>query len=353
MNVDQHREELVGQNIWQPSALVMRLASDHNNAVPSLGAERAIHYTEYYKSSGKIPANLKKAGALAFHLQQRTLSIHDGELIVGSHTEHRIGAICHVELAGVAMLEDLFRFEKRKVNPLRVDRAAKRKLMRVVIPYWLTRNLAVQAFPMRERMKYFGNQSKAKHFTINEAGGIAHFLPDYGTLINLGTSGLRRHIDQRLTDTDISQSQREQLDANLIALGALETFVDRYRELAQELGRTDVADLLTNIPRQPASTLHEAVQMIWFFQMVIQIESIDQGISLGRMDQYLYPLYLREKANGHFSEQNFKDVFCAFCLKLSEVIPLFSERVTTMFAGLPNGQALTIGGCDKIGRAHV
>lgn len=349
MNIKLQREALVMEGGWEPSALVMKLASDHNNSTPSLGAERAIHYTEHYKNTGKTSAAMTKAGALAWHLQNRTLNIHDNELIVGSHTEHRIGAICHVELAGYAMLEDLFRFEKRKVNPLGVDPTAKRKLMRSVIPYWLTRNLAMKAFPLRDRMKYLGNQSKAKEFTINEAGGIAHFLPDYGTIINLGTDGLRAQIDKRILDPDLSDCQREQLAANLIALGALETFVDRYRDLAQELGRADIAQLLANIPRQPASSLHEAVQMIWFFQMVIQIESIDQGISLGRMDQYLYPLYLREKASGRFNEQHFKDVFCAFCLKLSEVIPLFSERITPMFAGLPNGQALTIGGCDSAG----
>ncbi len=349
VNVELQREHLLDESEWEPSALVMKLASDHTSAVPSLGAERAIHYTEYYKRNTETSAAMTKAGALAWHLQQRTLNIHEDELIVGSHTEHRIGAICHVELAGYAMLEDLFRFEKRKVNPLHVDPAAKRKLMRSVIPYWLTRNLAMKAFPLRERMKYLASQSKAKEFTINEAGGIAHFLPDYGTIITLGTEGLRALIDTRLSDPGLSESQREQLAANLIALGALETFADRYRDLAQEQGRADVVELLTNVPRQPASSLHEAVQMIWFFQMVIQIESIDQGISLGRMDQYLYPLYLREKASGRFDERHFKDVFCAFCLKLSEVIPLFSERITPMFSGLPNGQALTIGGCDSDG----
>ncbi len=349
MSVRLRREKQIDEGEWRPSALVMKLASDHNNSTPSLGAERAIHYTEYYKNNNDSSAAITKARALAWHLQQRTLNIYDGELIVGSHTEHRIGAICHVELAGYAMLEDLFRFEKRKVNPLHVDPVAKRKLMRSVIPYWLTRNLAMQAFPLRERMKYLATQSKAKEFAINEAGGIAHFLPDYGNLINLGTNGLRILIDQRLSDPDLSNNQREQLEANLIALEALETFADLYRSLAQELGRADIVELLANIPRRPASSLHEAVQLIWFFQMVIQIESIDQGISLGRMDQYLYPLYLREKASGCFNERYFKDVFCAFCLKLSEVIPLFSERITPMFSGLPSGQAITIGGSDEAG----
>ncbi len=350
MNVKLQQENLVAGNAWKPSALIMKLASDQYKTVASLGAERAIHYTEFYKRNSDPSPAIKKAGALAWHLQQRTLNIFDDELIVGSHTEHRIGAICHVELAGCAMLEDLFRFEKRKTNPLYVDPTAKRKLIRSVIPWWLPRSLPMQIFPKRIRLKYIASQSKAKEFTINETGGIAHFLPDYGTIIKLGTDGLRALIEEQAQGPGLSADQQDQLKANLIALGALETFADRYRELAQETGRDDIAELLGNVPRTPATSLHEALQTIWFFQMVIQIESIDQGISLGRMDQYLYPLYLEEKAAGRFNENEFKDLFCAFCLKLSEVIPLFSERVTPMFAGLPSGQAITIGGCDSAGK---
>ena len=83
--------------------------------------------------------------------------------------------------------------------------------------------------------------------------------------------------------------------------------------------------------------------------MIIQIESLDQGISLGRIDQYLYPLYQAELQTGTFNPDTFRDLFGAFCLKLSEIIPLFSERVTAMFGGLPTGQALTLGGCHQDG----
>ena len=82
---------------------------------------------------------------------------------------------------------------------------------------------------------------------------------------------------------------------------------------------------------------------------MIQIESVDQGISLGRMDQYLYPLYCELKSRGEIDDDEVRDLFAAFCIKLSEVIPLFSRRATEYYAGLPSGQALTIGGVDAEG----
>ncbi len=336
---------------WMPSERVLRLLSEHIASPPSLGAERAIHYTEFdKKEASKYPsAHIRRAKSLAYHLQKRTIHIYDDEIIVGSHTEHRIGAICHVELAGNVMLEDILKFETRRTNPLHIDPAAKRILIRKVMPYWLTRNLLTKSFPTLTGLKYMVEQLNASQFIINEAGGIAHFLPDFGELIQLGTEGLRHKINLSLKDETKTQANINSLKANLIALDALDQFAARYRNLAATLGRDDLVEVLMNVPRNPAKNLREALQLIWFFQLVIQIESLDQGISLGRVDQYLYPLYLKEKGNGIFDEDAFKNMFCTFCVKMSEIIPLFSSRVTEYFGGLPTGQALTIGGIDQNG----
>ena len=335
-------------NEWSPSSRINKLLEAHTKSKAGLGAERAIHYTEFYKKKGGAYKNtsILKAEALAYHLRKRSIRIHKHELIVGSHTEHRIGAICHIELAGFAMLEDLFRFEKRAVNPLYVDPKSRRKLVFSVIPYWLTKNLSAKAFPLFQGMKYMYEQLNAKQFVINEAGGIAHFLPNYAELITLGTQGLNAKIEQQ-AQNNLSQPQQNQQNAHKIALKGLEHFAARYRQLAIENNNFEIAKLLERSPYKPAETLQEALQTIWFFQMVIQIESLDQGISLGRIDQYLYPLYLKEKTKDNFDPNHIRDLFCAFCIKLSEVIPLFSERVTEMFSGLPSGQAATIGGLDE------
>lgn len=336
---------------WMPSERVRRLLDDHLSSAPALGAERAIHYTEFAKKEASRYSSIpiRRAKCLAYHLQNRAIRINDGEIIIGSHTEHRIGAICHVEMAGNIMLEDLAVFESRAVNPLYVDPKHRKILSRKVFPYWLFRNLAVKSFSFWDGAKYLLSQLSDPEFIINEVAGIAHFIPDYEELIALGARGVRLKIETSLSDETLSDHQIDTLNANLIALQALEDFADRYRDMAAAKGRDDLVSILDNIPKNPASNLREAIQMIWFFQIIIQIESSDQGISLGRMDQYLYPLYLKEKATGCFDEDDFKNIFCAFNIKMSEVIPLFSNRVTEYYGGLPTGQAVTIGGIDKNG----
>ena len=336
---------------WQPSPEVTAIYDDYAASPASLGAERAIHYTEYWKSkeAKQASACVRNAEALAHHLEQRTIRIYPGELIVGSHTEHRVGAVCHVEKAGVFMLGDLFRFEKRPVNPLKVEPGAKKALLRSPIPYWLNRNVAARSFPLRERLAYVADQLNAAEFVINEAGGIAHFLPDYETLIRLGTDGLRTKVQERIDRGGFDEDGRDYLEASLVSLTAIERFADRYRDEARRTGRDDVAEVLAHVPRRPAGTLREALQMIWIFQLLIQVESLDQGISLGRMDQYLYPLYVEEKKSPGFDPDRVRDLFAAFAVKLSEVVPLFSDKVTEYFAGLPTGQVISVGGVDADG----
>ncbi|MBW2161571.1 MAG: hypothetical protein JRH14_16660 [Deltaproteobacteria bacterium] len=336
---------------WVPSERIQQLAAAHVRAVPGVGAERAIHYTDFYKSEAQRYSTAAEVNArsLAYHLSRRTIRIYDNELIVGTHTEHRIGAICLIERAGVAMLEDLFRFEKRAVNPLALDPKARWTLLRSVIPYWLNRNIAMRSFPLLRGIRFSKEQLSGTWFTVNEAGGIAHFLPDYESIIQLGTEGLRERVIGRQAQGHLNKPQTDFLDASLVALDAIEMFADRYRVEAENQGRDDLVALLEHSPRKPANTFHEALQTIWFFQLLIQTESLDQGISLGRMDQYLYPLYLEEKARADFNPDEIRDLLAAFCLKLSEVIPLFSSRATKLFSGLPSGQALTIGGIDEDG----
>ncbi|MBE9537627.1 MAG: hypothetical protein IMF06_01020 [Proteobacteria bacterium] len=316
-----------------------------------MGAERAIHYTEFYKNKAKkFNSNqLTNAHSLAYHLKLRTITIYDREYIVGTHTEHRIGAICQIEKAGVAMLEDLFRFEKRDTNPLYLAPRARWKLLTSAIPYWLNRSIISRAFPFKQRMKFAAEQLSGTWFTVNETGGIAHFLPDFESIIQLGTEGLREKVIAQQAVGNPDESQSHFFEALLVALAAIEAFAERYRIEAQRCGREDLLELLTNSPRKPATTLREALQTIWFFQMIVQMESLDQGISLGRMDQYLFPLYLKEKENASFDADQVRDLIAAFCLKLSGVIPLFSGRATKLFSGLPSGQALTIGGINSQG----
>ena len=48
--------------------------------------------------------------------------------------------------------------------------------------------------------------------------------------------------------------------------------------------------------------IYQALQLTWFIQLALQIESNGHSVSLGRVDQYLYPFYEEDIRAGRLTE---------------------------------------------------
>ncbi|MBI2898991.1 MAG: formate acetyltransferase [Planctomycetes bacterium] len=282
---------------------------------PAVCAERALLVTEYFRRPSREPMIVRKAEALAHVLRRKRMRVYPDELLVGCFTSHRVGGSLYPELHGVAMMEDLFRFEKRKVNPLAISPADRRRLLAEVVPFWLPR-----ALPGRVKgLAFLADQWNPTEYLINETGGIAHFVPDYARLLALGTDGIRREASG---DSPFARAVR-------IVCDGLDDFAAGYG--------------CVRVPKQPARTLHDALQSILFAQIALNLESLDNGISPGRLDQILLPCYDGDRGRAF-------ELLGCFALKLCEIVPVFSQRTTRFHGGLMSGQAVAIGGTDAEGR---
>ncbi|MBM3149131.1 MAG: hypothetical protein FJZ88_03760, partial [Chloroflexi bacterium] len=155
--------------------------------------ERAYLITDYFKhhDNPRDPMIIRKAKALRYLLQRKSVRIYHDELVVGNMGSWRISAIIQPELSGVFMATDLLWIDKRKTTPLLVSWRDRLRLLFGVFPYWLLRNMPVRAFSGRRRelLRYVLEQLKAAYYLINEAGGIGHFLPNYEKMLKLGVKG--------------------------------------------------------------------------------------------------------------------------------------------------------------------
>ena len=330
---------------------------------PALCAERALLVTRFVKArkSESEPTVLLRAAVLRDLLRKKRVRIYDRELLVGCYTSHRVGGGLFPELHGLAMLEDLFRFERRPVNPIKVASADRRNLLREVIPYWLTRILAFKAFStLREKARVLRDQLKPTFYLMNELGGISHFIPEYARLLELGTSGYRELIRDRLDEVPENSRAARFLHALEIVCDALEVFAEGYRNEAlrqatQESDKTrrseleQIADVCARVPLHPAETFQEALQSVLFAQIALNLESLDNSVCPGRLDQVLWPYYRADIESGRLSRDDAFELLGCFALKLCEIVPIFSQRVTRFHGGLFNGQVVAVGGTDENG----
>jgi len=340
---------------------IMRLKGQVQEYERGICTERALLWTDYFKNrqNRHKPMDVQIAEAVRHVLLNKSVIIYPDELIVGNYTSKRVGGIIYPELHGVPVLLDLFKYPKRAVNPLRISRREQLKLA-MILPFWQKRFLVTRAFPnIFQRTRYSWEQLLARDYSIYEAGGIAHLAPDHAKLIALGTDAIKAEIESfRANNRDPEKDVFYQ--AALTATEALGHFGERYAECAQALAEHErealrlaelqaIAQVCRTVPRHGAGTFHEALQSIFFLHVALFQESTGESICLGRIDQLLYPYYQRDLEARRITPARAKELLAAFCIKLCETIPVYSQVITNLLGGMPSYQVVTMGGTDKEG----
>jgi len=324
-----------------------------------LCTERACLITEYFKrhDDKAAPMVVRKAKALRHLLANKSVRIYPDELIAGNVGGHRKSALIQPELAGVFMAEEILWIDKRKTTPFQIAWRDRLKLIFSVFPYWLTRNMAFRAFFPRfgALSRYIVEQLNATSYLINEAGGIGHFLPNYEKMIKLGVRGYLESMEGKVDDLHL---------AARIACGGLLSYASNLAEKADRLAsdekdgtrKEELGEIARNcrrVPLNPAETFHEAVQSLWLTHMAVCLEGLNSAVSLGRIDQYLYPYYKADIEKGRITQAKAREILLSLSAKATEHVFLLSERTSEYHGGYLVAQATTVGGMDSEGNDAV
>ncbi len=328
----------------------------------SICAERAVIWTDYFKNKAnqQKPVDIQIAEALARVLREKSITIYPDELIVGNFSSKRIGGSIYPELHGFPVLLDLFKFTTRKVNPLKVTKQERKQLLKTM-PFWTFRFLGMKAFKgIGNKIRFLLSQLKSTEYVINETGGIAHFAPDYEKLVNYGIKGILAEAKELQTKHEQGSEKWNFYESVKIINTAMIDFGARYSKEALQLAEKEqsterknelitIAEICKNVPLNPAKNLQEALQSIFFVQIAINLESLDNGISPGRLDQILFKFYEQGITSGELNREKAKDLLSAFSVKFAELIPILSKQITEYHSGLMSGQVICVGGKNADG----
>lgn len=343
-----------------------KLKDDVTSFPYSVCIERAVRITEYFKikDNRKKPIVIQKAEALAHLLRNKKCLIYDHERIVGTTTSKRVAGPLYPELHGLPVMEDLLSFSNRKLNPLQIEKPEINKLATYVIPFWANKFLAYQAFSGKSLLRFVMDQLSPRFYLINETGGIGHLIPDYESLMQ---KGLLEVIAQHESKRDSFSENHPSHAFHQAVIIICQAVIDMSQRYAQEAERMavcaideqrkselmELAGVLRHVPAHPARGLYDALQSVWMLHIAITLEGLDNGISLGRMDQYLFPFYKSDVEKGALTSEQAKELIGCFVIKTAEIIPVFSNKISKSHGGFLSGQALTIGGTDSNGNDVV
>ena len=189
--------------------------------------------------------------------------------------------------------------------------------------------------------------------------GDAHLAVNYERLLSEGLKGYEERtkaFKDALDFTDPeSVDKNEFYKAVLIVIEAVHHFALRYSRLAEELAGKEkdpkrkaeleeMSRICSKVPYEPASSFKEAVQSVWFIQLILQIESNGHSLSYGRFDQYMYPYYKKEIQDGTMTEEEAGEILTCLWIKTLTINKIRSQAHTLSSAGSPMYQNVTIGG---------
>jgi pyruvate formate-lyase/glycerol dehydratase family glycyl radical enzyme len=318
--------------------------------------ERARYLTESYRASEGQPAVLRQARALEHILRHMTIRIDPDELIVGSITGKRLGAGVYPEGVAGRLLGELSSIAERECNTFTIAPGEQRELKEDILPYWqgkTTEDVARTYWSPTVA----ANFQRVAPFILTEVGGIGHMLINHERVLERGLLAIADEARSKLQETD-DQERRAFYEAAETAARAAVTWANRYADEAERLANAGAAnrdELLAiagacrRVPAYPARTFREALQAIIFVHYATQIEQFESALSLGRIDQFLYPFYRADVDAGRLSREDATELLACFYLKLSQSIPLFDSVVTLAFSGLTNFANTVIGGMNAQG----
>lgn len=325
---------------------------------PYIDAQRAILATLAYKENLNQPRVMVRAKMLEKVLDHMSIYIEDKSLLAGNQATKNRNAPIFPEYTMEFVMNELDQFEKRDGDVFYITEKTKEQL-REIAPFWQNNNLRARGealLPEEVRVfmetGVFGMEGKLN-------AGDAHLAVNYERILKDGLKGYEKRVKEYKATLDLTDP--ESIDkycfynAVLIVLEAVRNFANRYSVLAKDLAEKElnqerkielleISRICSKVPYEPAETFREAVQSVWFIQLILQIESNGHSLSYGRFDQYMYPYYDRDIKNGTIKESEALELLTCLWIKTLTINKVRSQAHTLSSAGSPMYQNVTIAG---------
>lgn len=326
---------------------------------PSISLERALLQTQFYeKHYGTVEMPILRALSFKNYIEHRKLYIGEDELIVGEKSEGPQVAPTFPEICAHSV-EDMEIMNARKLISFKVKEGDYALQAEQIIPYWKgksTRDKIMEA--MAPEWKDAFAAGIFTEFMEQRAAG--HTVAD-DKFYKKGFLDFKQEIEESMAALDFvhdleAYEKKTQLQAMAIACDAMILYGQRYAAYARELAQQEtnpqrkeellwIAANCDVVPAHKPETFAQAIQMYWFVHTAVTTElNIWDAYSPGKLDQYLYPFYKKEKEAGTLDYDQARELLECLWIKFNNQpappkvgITLKESATYTDFANINTG----------------
>ncbi len=342
---------------------------------PRVSVERARLFTESFMETEELPLVLRWAKAIENVANNIDLYIGPDELIVGrlSGRPGRYGVL-YPELESTCFTDPSTIVTSQKGESYSLLPGDADVIKKELLPYWMGKTFREALFAILPEdtrdLVYRDGKMCTSACVLQETATLRHSLQwslDYEKVLKRGFSGIKKEAEEKLKSLSVFDSNNTYdkyafYKAVIITCDAIANLARRYAELARDMAKKEGSEIRKKelleiskvcewVPENPARTFREAVQSQWFAQLGSRIEQMHGGIiGNGRIDQYLYPYFKKDKEEGQITEREVLELLECLWLKIAET-PRFQPSApgASIWEANAHYEQTTIGGQTRDG----
>ena len=343
---------------------------------PEIDSERAVLYTRSWQSTEGEPIQMRRAKAFREILENQTVFIEQGELIVGNQAGKFDAAPIFPEYGIDWLVDEIPTLSERMLDKFTISEKDAEALKKIA-PYWEGRTHFDKCKDELELImpKEYASCWNAAHGDFNgvvtNSGrmttGDGHVIANFERIIRDGLGHEIAKANAYIEEWGRKRQDPEAarsiifLKSAIISMQAAITFANRYADEAERMAKEGIMDadrkaelleiarICRKVPESGAESFHEALQSYWMLHLILQIESNGHSMSFGRFDQYLQPYYEADVKKGAIDHDSALELLQCFFLKCNQIRKIRAMSHTRKMHGYPMFQTLTLGGQTKKG----
>lgn len=334
---------------------------------PSITIHRARIITQIDRENPGLPRILLRARAFRRCCETAPLVIQDNELIVGApNGAPRAGAFSP-DISWRWLRDELDTIGERPQDPFYVSEENKKILREEIFPYWQGKSVDeyCEAQYREAGLWELSGESLVSDCSYHALNGGGDSNPGYDViLMKKGMLDILNEAKEHLKMLDYANP--DDLDKIYFYKSVIETtegvmiYARRMSEYAASLAakETDprrraelenIARVNARVPAHAPQTFQEAIRAVWTVESLLVVEENQTGMSIGRVDQYMYPFYKADLEAGRLTPYQAFDLAGCMLIKMSEMMWITSEGSSKFFAGYQPFVNMCVGGLTREG----
>ncbi|MGX6970027.1 choline trimethylamine-lyase [Vagococcus bubulae] len=353
-----------------PNGITPRLEALKENYLkqkPTITTHKARVMTEIARENPGMPKNILRSKSFKKSCETAPLVIQDNELIVGAPNGAPRAGSFSPDIAWRWMEEEIDTISSRPQDPFYISDEDKRIMKEELFPFWKGKSIDEYCEDQfREAGVWeISGESFVSDCSYHAVNGGGDSNPGYDViLMKKGMLDVQKEAQEQLDK--LSYDNPGDIEKIYFYKSIIETaegvmiYARRMSEYAAQLAAKEtnpqrkkelqkISEINAKVPAHKPETFWEAIQAVWTIESLLVVEENQTGMSIGRVDQYMYPFFKNDIETGRMSEYEAFELAGCMLIKMSEMMWITSEGGSKFFAGYQPFVNMCVGGVTREG----